>query len=192
MAHNRSGKLRLYPGSPAIALSLMRPQDRLTACELEPHAAAALDRNLHNDKRAKPIEIDGYAALKAYLPPPERRGLVLVDPPFEDREEFARLLSALDGALRKWSTGIFAVWYPIKDAAAPSFIKSIRRLGLPKVLRAELHVAAPQTDRLTACGLLIINPPWRLATELDRLLPELVALLRRGDGGASHLAEPIT
>jgi 23S rRNA (adenine2030-N6)-methyltransferase len=190
-AHNRSGKLRTYPGSPAVALSVMRPQDRLTACELEPHAAAALTRNLHGDKRATAIEIDGFAALKAYLPPAERRGLVLIDPPFEDKEEFSRLVAVLEAALRKWPTGIYAIWYPVKDAAAPAFVKSIRRLGIPKVLRAELHIAAPQADKLTACGLLTINPPWRLASEFDRLLPELVERLRR-DKGARYLSEPIT
>jgi len=189
---NRSGKLRAYPGSPLVALSMMRPQDRLTACELEPHAAAALARTLRSDKRAKAVEIDGYAALKAYLPPAERRGLVLIDPPFEDREEFSRLVTVIETALRKWSTGVYAIWYPVKDAAAPAFIRSIRRLGIPKVLRVELHVAAPQSDRLSACGLLMINPPWRLANELDLLMPDLVGLLRGEGGGARYLAETIT
>jgi 23S rRNA (adenine2030-N6)-methyltransferase len=115
---------------------------------------------------------------------------VLIDPPFEDKDEFGRLTAALDAALKKWPTGIYAIWYPIKDAAAPTFIKSIRRLGISKVLRSELHIAAPQMDKLTACGMLMINPPWRLAGELDRLLPELVELLRCGKG-ARYLTEPI-
>jgi 23S rRNA (adenine2030-N6)-methyltransferase len=190
---NRAGKLRAYPGSPLVGLSVMRPQDRLTACELEPHAAAALVRTLRDDKRAKAVAIDGYAALKAYLPPVERRGLVLIDPPFEDREEFSRLVVALEAAWRKWPTGVYAIWYPVKDAAAPAFIKSIRRLGIPQILRTELHVAAPQPDRLTASGMLMVNPPWRLADELDRLMPELVSHLRReGGGGARYLNETIT
>ena len=189
-AQNPTGKLRIYPGSPAVALSVMRPQDHLTACEFEPHAAAALARNLRSDKRAKAVEIDAYTALRAYLPPAERRGLVLIDPPYEDKDEFSRLVAALEAAVKKWPTGIYAVWYPIKDAAAPSFVKNIRKAGIPKVLRSELHVAAPQSDRLTACGMLLINPPWRLADELSRLLPELVARLRLG-GGARHVIEPI-
>jgi 23S rRNA (adenine2030-N6)-methyltransferase len=196
-AHNRSedlrsGKLRTYPGSPAIALSVMRPQDRLTACELEPHAAAALVRNLKGDKRAKSVEIDGFSALKAYLPPAERRGLVLIDPPFEDKEEFDRLVTMIEVTQQKWPTGVYAIWYPVKDAAAPAFVKNVRRLGIPKVLRVELHVTAPQSDRLTACGLLVINPPWRLADELAQLMPELVKLLRREGGGARSLVEPLT
>ena len=190
---NRAGKLRAYPGSPLVALSVMRPQDRLTACELEPHAAAALARTLRDDKRAKAVAIDGYAALKAYLPPVERRGLVLIDPPFEDKEEFTRLVAAIEASWRKWPTGVYAIWYPVKDAAAPAFIKSIRRLGIPKILRTELHVAAPQSDRLTASGMLIVNPPWRLSGELDRLMPELVSHLRREGGGAArYLNETIT
>jgi len=195
-ACNPSGTLRIYPGSPAVALSVMRPQDRLTACELEPHAAAALARNLGGDRRAKVIETDGFAALKAYLPPVERRGLVLVDPPFEDRDEFSRLAAATAAAVRKWPTGIYAVWYPVKDATAAAFVKGfhgfeVPKLPPPQILRAELHVASPQSDGLAACGLVLINPPWRLQAELEQLLPDLVRRLRQ-DKGARYLLEAIT
>jgi 23S rRNA (adenine2030-N6)-methyltransferase len=188
-SQNSEGKLRAYPGSPLIALALMRLQDRLTACELEPHAAAALARNLRHDKRAKAITIDGFKALNAYLPPSERRGLVLIDPPFEGKDEFDRVLSAIAGARRKWSGGIYMLWYPVKDAAAPAFIRSLRGLGIPKILRVEFHVAAPQPDRLVACGLVIVNPPWRLAEELGRMMPDLVKQLAQGNG-ARFLVEP--
>ena len=187
-AHNPAGKFRFYPGSSLMALSLLRAHDRLTACDMEAHAAAALGRNLATDKRAKAIEMDGYAALNAHIPAPERRGLVLIDPPFEDRNEFARLQDALARACQKWPTGIYIAWYPVKDAAAPAFIRAMRRLGIPKLLRAELHISVPQNDRLTACGLLVINPPWRLADDLGRMLPILVQRLGQG-AGASFLLE---
>jgi 23S rRNA (adenine2030-N6)-methyltransferase len=181
-AQNPGGKLRSYPGSALIALTLMRAQDRLTASELEPHAAAALERNLRRDKRARAVPMDGYAALNAHVPPPERRGVVLIDPPFEDRNEFARLTDAVGRAYRKWPGGIYAVWYPVKDAAAPAFVRAMRQLQIPKTLRVELHVTAPQPDRLSACGLFIVNPPWRLADDLGRLMPGLVTRLGQGAG----------
>src|SRR5580704_6989195 len=110
--------LRHYPGSPLIALSLMRPQDRLVACELEPRAAAAL-KGVLRDRRAKVLALDGWTALGAYVPPKERRGVVLVDPPFEEAADFTRLASALAAAHRKWPTGIYLLWYPIKERDAP-------------------------------------------------------------------------
>jgi 23S rRNA (adenine2030-N6)-methyltransferase len=175
---NPSGKLRHYPGSPLVALGVMRAQDRLTACELEPHAAAALARHLRSDKRAKAVTLDGWQALKAYIPPVERRGLVLIDPPFEDHDEFAKLADRLAEAQRKWATGIYAVWYPVKGAAASPFLRKLRQAGLPKLLRTELHVTAPQPDTLTGSGLIIINPPWRLQDELRVMLPGLLSALQ--------------
>lgn len=183
-AHNLTGELRSYPGSPLIALAMMRPQDRLTACELEPHAAAALSRRLKNDKRAKVITIDGFTALNAYVPPVERRGLVLIDPPFEEQDEFDRVLMALERACRKWPGGTYLLWYPVKDAAASRFVRQARRLGIEKMLRVELHLAPPDARRLTACGLLVVNPPWRLPDELKELMAEMVR--RLGQSRASR------
>jgi 23S rRNA (adenine2030-N6)-methyltransferase len=178
-AINRGGALRRYPGSPLLALSLMRPQDRLVASELEPRAAAALAANLRHDDRARAVAIDGWVALKAYVPPKERRGVVLIDPPYEDKQEFARLSAALAAAHRKWSTGVFVLWYPIKDRGGPDLLAgSLRRSTLRKVLRAELEwPAAGEASRLTGTGLVVINPPWRLAAELGRLLPVLGSVL---------------
>ncbi len=174
---NHGGELRHYPGSPLVALSLMRPQDRLIACELEPGAAAMLRNNLHSDKRAKAIAIDGFAALNAYVPPKERRGIVLIDPPFEQADEFERLAQSLIDAHRKWSTGIYVAWYPRKDLrAVKGLADHIKQSGIPKVLRAELDVGADAT-RLVGTGLLIINPPWRLGEELALLLPALADAL---------------
>jgi 23S rRNA (adenine2030-N6)-methyltransferase len=184
---NADGELRHYPGSPLIALSLMRAQDRLIACELEPGAAAALRSNLHADKRAKAIAIDGFTALNAYVPPKERRGLVLIDPPFEQPDEFERLGQSLIEAHRKWATGIYVAWYPRKDlAAVKTLINRIKRSGIAKVLRAELDVGGDST-RLMGTGLLIVNPPWRLDDELGLLLPALADMLAQDQRPKLHI-----
>ena len=184
-ALNERNRLRIYPGSPALARAWLRPQDRLIACELEPKTAAALTRNLRGDIRIKTLVIDGWTALNAYVPPKERRGLVLVDPPFEADDDFARLASSLATAHRKWATGIYAIWYPIKGRRQVDvFAKRLRRLGLAKVLRAELLVA-PLTDpsRLNGAGMILVNPPWTLENELSSLLPVLASVLgRQGEG----------
>jgi 23S rRNA (adenine2030-N6)-methyltransferase len=178
---NSVGKLRRYPGSPLLALSLMRPQDRLIACELEPQAAAALANNLRADRRAKAIAIDGFMALNAYVPPKERRGLVLIDPPFEERDEFARLAKSLEDAHRKWATGIFLVWYPRKDPQSTQTLATrIKSSGIAKLLRAELDLGGDPA-RLIGAGLLIVNPPWRLNEELAVLLPELARVLAQDE-----------
>jgi 23S rRNA (adenine2030-N6)-methyltransferase len=181
-ALNARGELTHYPGSPALVRAWLRPQDRMVACELEPEAAAALARNLRGDARIKMLHMDGWTALGAYVPPKERRGLVLVDPPFEQDSDFRRLAQGLAAAHRKWATGIYMLWYPIKDRAEPDALaKRLRRMGLPKTLRAEL-VVGPLSDpsRLNACGLILVNPPWTLAGELATLLPALAELLGRG------------
>ena len=178
-AHNPDGALKRYPGSPLLARAALRPQDRLIACELEPKAAAALRHSLRGDPRAKPVEIDGWTALTAYVPPKERRGLVLVDPPFEQPDEFARLAGALAGAHRKWPGGIYLAWYPLKDAReVEGFARKLARLGIPKILRAEINLPAiAGTTRLRGSGLVIVNPPWTLEAELALLLPALGAIL---------------
>ena len=185
-ALNERGRLKTYPGSPALARAWLRPQDRLIACEIEPQAAAALRQNLRGDTRIKTLEIDGWTALGAYVPPKERRGLVLVDPPFEQDSDFFRLARGLTAAHRKWATGIYALWYPIKGRSEPDALaKSLRRLGIAKMLCAEL-IVAPLSDptRLNGCGLILVNPPWTLESELSVLLPALAGILGRdGKGG---------
>jgi 23S rRNA (adenine2030-N6)-methyltransferase len=188
-ALNSGGPLLSYPGSPALVQAFLRAQDRLVACELEPNAAAALARHLHGDRRSKAVAIDGWTALNAYVPPKERRGLVLIDPPFEDPDDFPRLAHALEAAHRKWAGGTYLLWYPIKERAAPDALaRRLRRSGIAKILRAELSVhrsrVSPRsaldtsdTNRLDACALVVVNPPWTLAAELALLLPELAAVL---------------
>jgi 23S rRNA (adenine2030-N6)-methyltransferase len=183
-ALNVAGDLATYPGSPLIVRAFLRRQDRLIACELEPTAAAALARNLEGDRRSKAVGIDGWTALNAYVPPKERRGLVLVDPPFEKRDDFARLAQALEAAHRKWAGGTYLMWYPIKEREAPDALaRRLRRCGIPKILRAELNVVPPNGgERLAGCGLIVVNPPFTLAGELAILLPELRAALAGADG----------
>jgi 23S rRNA (adenine2030-N6)-methyltransferase len=171
---NPGGVLRVYPGSPLVALALMRPQDRLVACELEPRAAASLKAVLR-DRRAKALALDGWTALGAYVPPKERRGVVLVDPPFEDAADFTRLASALAAAHRKWPTGIYLLWYPIKERGAPDALaRRLRKLAMPSVLRCEITLGPPRADAgLVGSGLIVINPPFKLDADLKILLPAL-------------------
>jgi 23S rRNA (adenine2030-N6)-methyltransferase len=188
-ALNERGRLKLYPGSPALTRAWLRPQDRLIACELEPKAATALAGHMRGDTRIKALEIDGWTALSAYVPPPERRGLVLVDPPFEEDSDFRRLSHGLGLAHRKWASGIYALWYPIKGRGEPDALaKRLRRLGIGKILRAELTVT-PVSDptRLNGAGLILVNPPWTLQSELSALLPALAGILGRQDKGSFKL-----
>ena len=178
---NPGGALRVYPGSPLVALALMRPQDRLVACELEPRAAASLKAVLH-DRRAKALALDGWTALGAYVPPKERRGVVLVDPPFEDGTDFTRLSNALAAAHRKWPTGIYMLWYPIKERDAPDALaRRLRKLAIPGVLRCEITMGPPRADAgLIGSGLVVINPPFKLAADLKVLLPALAEAFTAG------------
>lgn len=186
-------RLKTYPGSPALLRTWLRRNDRLIACEREPSALAALNRTLRGDNRCKAIEIDGWTALTAYIPPKERRGLVLIDPPFEEPNEYARLAAALGEAWRKWPTGSYLAWYPIKDPKdVTGFIKKMLQHGIEKMLRLELIVAAPtETTRLRGTGLLAVNPPWTLLRETQILLPALSKILVP-TGKGQIIIEPIS
>jgi 23S rRNA (adenine2030-N6)-methyltransferase len=187
-ALNPGADLKIYPGSPALAQSLLRDQDRLVACEREPNAARALATFVHGDARAKAVEIDGYTALNAYVPPKERRGLVLIDPPYEQPDEFERLAQALATAHRKWPTGIYALWYPIKNLReTAAFARRIAASGIARVLRAELTLARTDSERLGGSGLIVVNPPWRLEQELSVLMPALAQALGAGPVGTQRL-----
>ena len=172
-----------YPGSPALAAALLRKQDRMIFCEAHPDVANALKAHLGRDKRAKIIEIDGFIGLGAYVPPVERRGLVLIDPPFESRDEFAHILSRLDTALRKWPTGAYMIWFPIKDRAAVSrFYRDLAAVvsasGAKEALRLELWIdAIDPGGPLASNGLALINPPYVLEQEMRIILPYLAQVL---------------
>lgn len=186
---NPKGRLVAYPGSPTLVKTWLRHHDRLVACELEPKAAASLARHCKGDPRTKAVAVDGWTALTAYVPPKERRGLVLVDPPFEAFGDFARLAAGLAAAHRKWPTGIYLLWYPIKNLRETRrFATAVMGLGIPKILRAELTVApASEQNRLFGSGLLVINPPWILQRDLAVMLPAVSLALRRGEAGSSNV-----
>lgn len=167
--------LNFYPGSPALIRHLLRSQDRLTAIELHPAAAAALQARFAGDFQARIIELDGWLALGAQVPPKEKRGLVLVDPPFEVENEFARIVDGLRRAHARWPSGIYAFWYPIKDrAAATGFRAALSDAGIPRILDIRLSIRAPSpAPRLDGTGLVVVNPPFVLEEELRTILPVL-------------------
>jgi 23S rRNA (adenine2030-N6)-methyltransferase len=174
----------IYPGSPALAAALLRKQDRMIFCDAHPAAAAALTSHLGRDKRAKIIEIDGFMGLGAFVPPVERRGLVLIDPPFESRDEFDHILAGLETALKKWPTGTYMVWFPIKDRNAVTFFYRqlgdlIAQTGVAKdTLCLELWTDAIDRDGpLVGNGLVLINPPYVLEAEARLILPYLAQAL---------------
>jgi len=180
---NPEGGLRWYPGSPALAARLTRPQDRLAFVELHPEDHATLRRNFARDRRVGVHHGDGYGALKALLPPAERRGLVLIDPPYESADEIEQLRRGLAEALRRWRSGVFLLWYPIKDPhAAERFHADLAMLGPPPTLVAEISLGGKSGGRLAATGLAIVNPPWQLDVALIALLPPLAEILAPGEG----------
>ena len=175
------GPIRHYPGSPRFARSGLRAGDRLVACELHPQDGLALKREFAGDQAVDVRDQDGYHVLKALLPPAERRGLVLIDPPFEAADEFDRLTRALRQGLRRFATGCYAVWYPIKDqAAVEDFVEAFAG---PKVLRIELRMPPLADGKLSACGLLIINPPWKFEEAMREALPWVASHLGAGTEG---------
>lgn len=175
-----------YPGSPEIVRRLARADDRLRLCEKHPKDFATLAETMTGDRRIKAVEIDGWTALRGWLPPPERRGLVLIDPPFEEAGEHARMAQAFLAAHRIWPTGTFVLWRPIKDPAGESaLLDPLRGSGVDKLIRVDLLVRAPGDPKtLAGSGLVIANPPWTLAEELRAGLPELSRALGQGPGAA--------
>ncbi len=185
-AQNPDGQLRFYPGSPLITRSLLREQDRLFAFELHPADAEALHENFAGDFQTRVTHLDGWAALGTHLPPKEKRGLVLIDPPFEEKGEFSRMVAGLVKGHRRWPGGIFAFWYPIKEPSeVESFVADLKATGIPKILRIELTIRAQSTPaRLFGTGMIVVNPPYALEQEMKTLLPPLSALLaEEGRGG---------
>lgn len=181
---NPNGTLARYPGSPLIARKLFRPQDRLSALELHPADYRKLRDLFESDVQVRVTELDGWLALNAYVPPKEKRGLVLVDPPFEEPGEFARLVEGVAKAHKKWATGLYALWYPIKDPREiNAFVADLKATGIPKMLRAELTIGPPVAGTLYGSGLILINPPFTLEGELQSILPALARVLGEGRGG---------
>lgn len=187
---NGGETLRCYPGSPRLALAALRPQDRLAACELQPEEASALKTALAGDPRAAVHARDGYEAVRALLPPKEKRGLVLIDPPYEAQEaEYPRVLEAVATALSRWPTAGVAVWYPIKQRRSlQGFLRKATALAPRGLLCAELLVRPDDSPlRLNGSGMLCIHPPWKLDEALAPALPVLARLL--GEQRPSHRLE---
>jgi 23S rRNA (adenine2030-N6)-methyltransferase len=196
-AFNPPAQLKAYPGSPLIARALLRPQDRLTACEVEPKARKHLIAALRRDTQARVVDLDGWTALPAFVPPKERRGLVLIDPPYEDKDEFTRLADGFTEAFSKWPTGSYLLWYPAKsrratDALARRVAEVAAGGATPgKCLRLEFSAAPQAADSaLVSAGLLLVNPPWMLMGELKAILPELEKPLGQGGAGRFRLEVP--
>jgi 23S rRNA (adenine2030-N6)-methyltransferase len=188
---NAGGALGRYPGSPLLARELLRGDDRLVVNELHPEDQDELKRLFARDRQVKVMALDAWTALKAMLPPPERRGVMLVDPAFEQPGELDRLVEGLQEAVRRFATGTFLLWYPIKEAkTAAAFRRKIADLGLPKAMAVELMVrGADDETRLNGAGLIAVNPPFTLATNLEIVLPELARVLAQGEGAGFRLEE---
>lgn len=179
---NPFGGLRWYPGSPQIVADALRRGDSAKFCELHPEERAALETALGGDRQVKIFDRDGYQAVRAFLPPVERRGLVLIDPPFERPGEYDRLAEALAGGLKRWATGIFMIWRPVKDAGGwRAFLAAAEALS-GDILTIEINIREPVADKLTGSGLFIVNPPFGLADALEEMAPWLTEKLAIGPG----------
>jgi len=176
---NPAGELEHYPGSPLLARRLMRPGDCLIANELHPEDFGHLDQLFGEDRQVKVMALDGWVTLKALLPPKERRGVILIDPPFEQPGEFQRLVDGLVAGRRRFATGTFILWYPIKDpAAVGAFKQALKDLRIEKLMCVELILRAVRDlSVLNGCGLVILNPPYELDRKLELLMPELGRVL---------------
>lgn len=188
-AVNGGDDLLLYPGSPAIATALGRLQDRFHFNELHPQDAATLSALYAGDRRVRVGSEDGYVTVRAQLPPRERRGLMVIDPPFEEAGEFDRLARAVLDARKRFATGCLLIWYPIKDVAAvDAFLTEAAGAGYPRLVAIEQWVRAPGGDGpLAGAGVLIANPPFTLADETEAILPELTGLLAEDAGAGGRV-----
>ncbi len=188
-ALNVDDVLRHYPGSPRLARFFLRPQDRMLLVEAHPEEAVKLKSEFEGDRQVIIQQQDAYASLKALLPPKEKRGLVLIDPPYESPNEFSQVIQGLRSATNRWSSGIYAIWYPIKNRPPiEAFQRSLIATGIRKILCAEF---CPYPDdsafRLNGCGMVIINPPWQLDETLQAMMTALFELLRQHAQGRTEV-----
>lgn len=188
---NPDGILKRYPGSPLLALELMRADDQLVANELHPEDARTLKAVLAHDRRAKVLGIDAWVALKSLLPPKERRAAVLVDPPFEEAGELERLGMGLAEALKRFATGTYVLWFPVKEPATVARLaKALPSAADGKLLLAELRVRSLEgAIKLSGTGLAVFNPPYKLAEQLQTLLPFLAERLAQGPGSLGRVLD---
>jgi 23S rRNA (adenine2030-N6)-methyltransferase len=180
-------EFHIYPGSPLLACRLIRAGDRLIACELHDEDAVELRRSLACYPQAQVHHRDGYEALRAFLPPAEKRGLVVIDPPYEQPDEFQTLVAAIKEAHRRWAQGTFLLWYPVKERPAIwRFHEALVATGIPAQLCAEfIYQEETRHDRLNGSGLVLITPPWKMDEKLAQLFPALHRALELPDCGSS-------
>lgn len=188
-AVNSGEALDLYPGSPLVARHLLREQDVLVANELHPDDRSALEVALGRDRRVKVLALDGWVALKSLLPPKERRGVTLIDPPFEKEGEWDRLATGLREALRRFESGVHILWYPIKDPRqVAAFHSALVASASVELLSVQLMVRSGSVpQRLNGCGMIVANPPFTLRSSLAAVLPELTFRLAEGPGACNHI-----
>ncbi|MCU0832203.1 MAG: 23S rRNA (adenine(2030)-N(6))-methyltransferase RlmJ [Rhizobiaceae bacterium] len=173
-----TGAPAAYPGSPLVTRRLLRKQDRLTALELHPEDGRRLAKQFEGDFQVRVIALDGWLALGAHLPPKEKRGVVLIDPPFEEPGEFDRMIDGVTKAHKRWPGGTYALWYPVKDRNAVSnFRFALVQSGIPDIIDAEIIVRDTGGERLDGCGMAVINPPYTLEAECKAMLAALAPLL---------------
>lgn len=188
-------QLGLYPGSPSIARALLRPDDRLACCELHPEDAVALRHMFARDRLVAVHHRDGWEALGALLPPPHhRRGVVLIDPPFENPQEFDELANGIALGYSRFRTGVFAAWYPIKQRApVRQFLTDLKQRGIRDTVAVEFCLREPvDAARLNGCGMLVINPPYQFEQEVQPILAALLDRLGNREQGESAAIIQIT
>jgi len=181
---DRESGPRYYPGSPAIARQLLRPRDRMVLMELHNTEIALLKKHFSGDRQAQVHHRDGFEGLPGLVPPAEKRGLVLIDPAYEIRNEFEHLVATLRTAWKKWPTGIYAVWYPVQHRQpVPRFLYELRTSGIRNIFLHEFHVIPDvAVNRLSGTGMIIINPPWQFDVKIRKILEWLAPQLDRGSG----------
>lgn len=187
---NPDGGLTFYPGSPFVIRSLLRKQDRLTAVELHPQDVEALKSLFAGDHQVRVMHLDGWLLPGSQLPPKEKRGLVLVDPPFEKPGDFDRLIDALEKGHKRWTGGIYALWYPLKHMnEADRFTQRLKDTGIPRILDVRMFVDGREgpEPRFRGTGMALVNAPHVLAGELSELLPELTRILAPEGRGSFEL-----
>lgn len=182
--------VRHYPGSPRIARALMRPGDRLVVAELNPREAIFLRREFAGDKGIEVREEDGYGLLKSMLPPPERRALIMIDPPYESRDETADAVAAIGHGLRRFSTGVYALWYPIKDMKfVQALHEAVIALDPPETIAVHVQMMRmnPMPRMLVGSGMIVINPPWKFADTMRELAPWLATNIGGNRGATAEV-----
>ena len=176
---NPNSDLTYYPGSPWLTRQFLRQNDVLQVCELHPQDYQVLQDLFKGDQQVQVFHRDGYTSLKAFLPPVERRGLVFIDPPFEDKNEFSQVIKGLKEAYRRFPTGIYCIWFPIKELhSIRQFYQDLQALNIPKILAMEYIINSRfPTDCLNGCGMIIVNPPWQIDLILEKIFPLLLKAL---------------